>query len=601
MQVPFYIFLKPIFYLLAVIVFWQTVKRNADSRWRFAFIVALLFAMTVALSLYESRHPLEGAITIGSLDFSYAAAKAVLENIGLFAIVSLLLLLLSVRLSTAETQAKLLARIAASSVDAIIAADARGTVISWNLGAQMVFGYYPDEIIGSGMDRLVANESLDEFEKALERCRRDGFVKGLSSKMVGAARRSILAEITLSSVTDETGLASGVSLFVRDVTERRQIETELLQSSKMSAMGTMAAGIVHEFGNLLTVISGRAQLGKTAKDLSEAHAAFEAVSSCAARAKSVTSNLLAYAKRQQPRKSPGRIQDAADAALALLDKELQRADIAVERRYEDLSETSFDHEQITQVFVNLIINALNAMRDAGGAISISTSRKADYIEAAVRDTGPGIPDDVMPNLFEPFSTVPGQADGKPHTGLGLFVCHEIVKFHNGSITVESARGKGSTFKVYLPAASDAEQKAPADSRVIDGATCRAAVIDRDSMIRDLLAEALRRRGVKARTFQDASSAEAAGVATHFDLVFVDVSVRSPDGQRFLQRLKQGQGPIIVPMVGEAIDAEEFRKLADGTFKTLKKPFGLDEVNAVCDLVISAGKSPGRDAGKEKAA
>jgi len=115
------------------------------------------------------------------------------------------------------------------------------------------------------------------------------------------------------------------------------------------------------------------------------------------------------------------------------------------------------------------------------------------------------------------------------------------------------------------------------------------VIDRDTMIRDLLTEALRRRGMKARAFQDASSARAAAVSTEFDIIFVDISIKNGDGRRLIEQLKSENGAAVVAMIGEAVDAEEFKKLKEGTLQTLRKPFGLDDINAVCDLVVTGGK------------
>ncbi len=588
MHVPLYLFVKPVFYLAAVIVFHEVVKRKGDARWAFISVVSVLFVLTVGLSLYDVSRSVDAVVNIGPASLPYTAVRDVLENTGLFALVAVLLLLLTRRLSSARTRARLLGQIAECSADAIIAIDMNRNITFWNLGAEMVFGYFADEITGSDIERLVPEESLGELERALERCRNEGFVKDLSVKMTAKGRKAILVDVTMSHVIDDDdGRPTGISLFVRDITERTQLQEELLQASKMAAMGTMAAGIVHEFGNLLTVISGRAQLGKTAKSIDEARLAFDAVAACAARAKSVTNNLLAYAKRQKPQLTRGSVAEAADAAFTLLEKELERANITVKRHYGDVPETGFDPEQITQVFVNLAINALNAMRDEKGAIDIFISRKGDYIEVEMRDTGPGIPDDILPRLFEPFSSAGGEAGGRPRTGLGLFVCLEIVKFHGGSITVDSGRGRGATFKLYLPITAGAESGLASDTKVLETHRCQVAVIDRDTMIRDLLTEALRRKGIRVRAFQDAASAETAGVATQFDLVFADISVKDREGRRYIERIKSNGGPVVVAMCGEVVDAEELRALETQTIRTLKKPFGLEQINTVCDQVFAA--------------
>jgi PAS domain S-box-containing protein len=573
--------------MVAIIVFWQTVKRRADSRGRFAGIVGVLFVISVGLSIYEASQPVDAVVAVGGASLSYQVMKALLENIGLFAIITLLLALLTRRLKSARREAEILAQVAANSADAIVAVDMSGTITSWNLGAEMLFGYYADEIRGSRITRILQDAYAAEFEAVVAKCLRESFVRGVSAGMLARGNMAMSADVTLSTFTDDMGTVMGMSLFIRDVTERKKLEEELLQSSKMAAMGTMAAGIVHEFGNLLTVISGRTQLGKTAKTLEEANTAFDAVSACAARAKSVTSNLLAYAKRQKPHRTMGSVANSAEAALVLLDKELKRANIEIVRDYGDVPETAFDHEQITQVFMNLIINAMNAMRD-GGKVEIAISTRNTYIEARVRDSGPGIPDAVMARLFEPFSTVGGEVDGKPRTGLGLFVCREIVKFHAGSISVERGGETGTIFRIYLPIATIGDGAKSSDTKLFDRAECRVAVIDRDSMIRDLLAEALRRRGMKALSFQDAPAALAGDAGKEFDLVFVDASLKDASGNRLVDALKREAGPCVVAMVGEAMDAEELHRLEEGTLRMLRKPFGIDQINSVCDMLTIAG-------------
>lgn len=592
MAVPFYIILKPVFYLLAIIVFWHAVERRSDGRWQFAAIISSLFVTAVALSFYEADRVIDGVVAVGSWYVPYLVVKAFLENVALFAIVGVLVMLLTKRLRTAEREARQLARIAANSADAIIGIDAGGTITSWNLGAQLVFGYFAQEVTGSKVDRLFGGQALGGFEEAVARCQAEGFVRGVFLQMSGKGGRPILAQLTLSAIGDEGGRPAGTSLFIRDTTEQKEMEEELLQASKMAAMGTMAAGIVHEFGNLLTVISGRAELGKTAASLDEAKAAFEAIYSCAGRAKSVTSNLLAYAKRQQPHKLQGQVSAAADAAVSLLEKELERARIIVARRYDPVPDTDFDREQITQVFVNLLLNALNAMRDNGGHVEISIAQKHGYIEAAVGDDGPGIPEDLIPKLFVPFSTAPGENGGSARTGLGLYVCREIVKFHSGNIAVESHRGGGATFRVYLPVTSAGHKPiGHSDTHIAEKGRCRVAVVDRDAMIRDLLAEALRRRGVRVYAFPDAASAEADHVAERFDLIFADISVKGKNGRRYVDELKNHKPVALVGIVGEAVEPEELKKIEEGLLRTLRKPFGLDEVNAICDLLSEPEPAP----------
>ncbi|MCD6404870.1 MAG: PAS domain S-box protein, partial [Planctomycetes bacterium] len=185
MSIPFYILIKPIVYLVAVIVFWQTAKKNLDSRRRFAAIIAGLFVISVGLSIFEGAGPVDNVISIGGHQVRYAVARGVLENLGLFAIVASLLMLLRKRLETARREVRQLARIAAGSADAIVGIDEEARVTSWNRGAEMVFGYFGDEMIGQKVARLMPRDAWEKCDAAIGRCREEGFVRGLSCRMTG--------------------------------------------------------------------------------------------------------------------------------------------------------------------------------------------------------------------------------------------------------------------------------------------------------------------------------------------------------------------------------------------------------------------------------
>jgi two-component system, cell cycle sensor histidine kinase and response regulator CckA len=590
------VLIRPVVYLLAIIVFWETAKRSRQSYWRLVAVMSALFVVSMFLSLYEASRKDDQVITVAGAAFSYTVVRALLENMSLFAIVGSLLVLLTRRLYTARREVNSLAQVAASSADAIVGVDGMGAITTWNRGAEMVFGYFCDEITGQNVTCLLSDQAFADLGTARERLQHEGFVKGLSWRMLGKGKRAILAEVTLSSVLNDEGLVVGTSLFIRDVTEQKEMEKELMQASKMNAMGTMAAGVVQEFSNLLTVIMSRVQMSLSAASLDEARAEFEAISTSARRAKSLTSNLLSYAKRQQPVKTMASLADAADMALSLMEKELEEAKITVSRKFDPVPTTAFDRDQVVQVFVNILMNAISALRETGGAVEVSIVKKQCYLEAAVKDNGPGIGDGEMQMLFEPFKGANRENGEDAGTGLGLFVCRQIVKFHNGNITVESHPGAGTAIRFYLPITSHGEAPAAALGCVLgEHGACRVAIIDKDNMIRELLAQALRRRGIMTETFSDSDAAAAANVADRFTVAFVDLSVRARDDARYVERLKGNPSQMVIGMIGEAVDADEMTRVEKGLFYTLKKPFGLDEINAICNLIHpGSASSPGPD-------
>jgi len=583
-----YDIIRPVVYLLAVIAFWRiAARRRASTNRHLVGIACALFAASIVLSILESSASRSQVVAIGGFTVSYAAARAVLDNLGLFAIITSLMALLTARLRRATEEAGRLAQVAASSADAIVGIDDSGRITAWNLGAEKVFGYLADEIVGRRIDALLPEEHRADLDSARERCLIEGSVRGLSWRMLDKGQQEKLAEITVSAVHDEDGAVVGTSLFIRDITERKELEQELLNASKMTAMGAMASGFVQEFSNLLTVMSSRAQMALSAKSLDDARAELAQLVLCVGRARDVTNNLLAYARRQKPSKTMGKLEDAADAAIAALEKDTERSKITVTRRYNSAPRTAFDMDQIVQVFVNTMTNSIDAMRDTGGAIEVSICRKHGYIEAAVHDNGPGISREKMPRLFEPFAEQ--EDSNEPRAGLGLFVCRQIIKFHDGNITVESRPGAGTTLRFYLPVTSMAEASAgEQETRIIDPSSFRAAIIDKDVMIRELLAQAMRRSGLVTETFQDAASARAAGVEKRFGAVFVDVSIRSSGDARFIEELKGNPRQLVIGMVGEAMEVEAMRALEKGLYRMLRKPFGLEEITSICDALKDSG-------------
>jgi signal transduction histidine kinase len=232
----------------------------------------------------------------------------------------------------------------------------------------------------------------------------------------------------------------------------RRKQDELIQSSKLAAVGTFAAGIAHEFNNLLGSMLGYAELGYYAQDTAEKNHSLDVVIQACRRGRSITRGLLTFARRQSSHRALADVTNAIDEVLTLVEIDLSKARIAVERRIEPVPLTLCDMGQIAQVLLNLITNARDAMKPAGGTLTIGLRERNDLIEISVTDSGCGIPPEIRDKIFEPFVTTKGSPDGgqTPGTGLGLSVSYGIVRDHGGSISVESAVGRGTTMIVRLP-------------------------------------------------------------------------------------------------------------------------------------------------------
>jgi signal transduction histidine kinase/branched-subunit amino acid ABC-type transport system permease component len=237
----------------------------------------------------------------------------------------------------------------------------------------------------------------------------------------------------------------------------RHKQAELIQSSKLAAVGTFAAGIAHEFNNLLGSMLGYAELGYGAQDSDEKNHSLQVVIQACRRGRSITRGLLTFARRQEHRRDLADISSAIDETLQLVELDLQKAHIEVVRRIEPVPPTVCDLGQLSQVVLNLITNARDAMKPSGGTITIGLRERRGMIELSVSDTGSGIDPEIRDKIFEPFMTTKGALGGSqtPGTGLGLSVSYGIVQDHGGTIEVDSAPGRGTTMLVRLPVTSQA--------------------------------------------------------------------------------------------------------------------------------------------------
>jgi signal transduction histidine kinase len=234
--------------------------------------------------------------------------------------------------------------------------------------------------------------------------------------------------------------------------ELRRKQNELIQSSKLAAVGTFAAGIAHEFNNLLGSMLGYAELGYGVDDLDEKNHSLDVVIQACRRGRSITRGLLTFARRQEHQRALANLADAIDETLTLVEIDLRKSHIELVRQVEPVRSIICDLGQLAQVVLNLITNARDAMKPHGGTLTIGLRERNGWIELSVGDTGSGIPEDIRDKIFEPFVTTKGALGGSqtPGTGLGLSVSYGIVQEHSGTISVDSTVGRGTTMTVRLP-------------------------------------------------------------------------------------------------------------------------------------------------------
>ena len=357
-----------------------------------------------------------------------------------------------------------------------------------------------------------------------------------------------------SPVIGKDGRYYGRIWTFRDITERKQLEAQLLQSQKMETVGRLAGGVAHEFNSILTAIIGQSELllGDLPAGSSMAKSATE-ISKAAGRAATLTRQLLAYGRKQllQP--------ETLDLNQVLASMEgmfhhLMGGDVDTQIVPAlDLQTVKADAGQIEQVIINMAINARDAMPN-GGKLTLETAnvsfdqesvsrypelKPGDYVMVAITDTGTGMSEEVKARVFEPFFTTKGIGQG---TGLGLSTCYGIIKQSGGHISVYSELARGTTFKIYLPQVEQ-QTKIPnehLDSPDLPGGTETILLVEDDPALREMAVTLLRRLGytvLAAANGIEALSLKQQGDIGHIDLLFTDVVMPHMSGKELADRVR----------------------------------------------------------------
>ncbi len=252
-------------------------------------------------------------------------------------------------------------------------------------------------------------------------------------------------EIAAARFVDQEGV--GVEVLVRDVTERHHPQDQLKKAERLAELGTLASGMAHEIGTPMNVILGRAEyLMDRVKD-EPVKKGLQTIVTQVERITRVMNQLLAFARRKPAERRPLHLKNIIENSVEMFQERLAVNRVRVEMTLEEQCPmVSADEDQMNQVVINLIMNAIQAMPD-GGRVRIGLAQMNDSVRLTVADTGQGIPQEVIKNIFEPFFTTKEFGKG---TGLGLTVVKGIIEEHQGTITVDSEEGKGTTFTIFLP-------------------------------------------------------------------------------------------------------------------------------------------------------
>jgi len=446
-----------------------------------------------------------------------------------------------------------LAAIIDSSADAIIGKELDGTITSWNRGAEAMYGYTADEIVGKNISLLTSKDRPDEIPQILARIRSGERIEHYESVRVTKDGRHLNVSISISPIKDPNGKIVGASAIARDITAQRRAEDHLRQAQKMEAVGRLAGGVAHDFNNILGIVTACTELLRDRIDADSDQALYVGnIRKAVERGISLTRQLLAFTRKSsvQPQLIDLNIhlKDVVKLLRPLMGDDVE---IVVAPRSPSAI-IEIDPGQFDQIVLNLAVNSRDAMPRGGKFILETASVELDdvftsqhrpmqagrYILIAVSDTGVGMDAATVTRIFEPFFTTKEVGKG---TGLGLATVYGIVQHGGGHIWVYSEPGSGTTFKIYLPSAEDKLGETPqpqAEKTVRRREGTTVLLVEDDEIMLSMTRKLLEQNGYRVLAAKDGTSALAL-VQSHvgpIDLVLTDVVMRGMSGPDLVAKL-----------------------------------------------------------------
>ncbi len=450
-----------------------------------------------------------------------------------------------------EEQLSQLADIVASSDDAIIGKNLQSVITTWNRGAEKIFGYTAQEMIGSAIARLIPDDRRHEEESLVARVNSGESVEHFETIRRTKSGRLIEVFVTASPISDAAGTVVGMSTVSRDISERKKLERQFYRAQRMESIGTLAGGIAHDLNNVLSPIIFSLDLLRASIADEETQELLAVLHASAEHGAEMVRQVLSFARGVEGKRLE--VDVAAlltDVSRIAHDTFLKHISITSKASV-DLHPVLGDRTQLQQVLMNLCVNARDAMPQ-GGTLSVSAEnvrldarhddapasmKPGEYLRLRVQDSGIGMSPEVMERIFDPFYTTKELGKG---TGLGLSTSLAIVESHGGFMRVYSERGRGTTFAIYLPAYLDGPPSTavtPPDAPRGNGELV--LVVDDEDAVRLLTRRILESHGYRAVLATDGVHALTQFEAHRADLAIVltDMMMPGMDGPTLVRELR----------------------------------------------------------------
>jgi len=495
-----------------------------------------------------------------------------------------------------------------SIVDVSFKIDRNGKIEIISPSCEKMLGFRRDEIEGRSIESMYSKSpSYYEF---IQRVERDGFVENLESEIIRKDGSVVVVSTNAKRMNDSRGNLICVQGVSRDITQIRHAEAEnrcleenLRQSQKMESIGRLAGGIAHDFNNILTAVLGYAEISlNRLSDNEPLRKNLDGIMTAGLRAKDLVSHILMFSRKTLPNKVPVQINMVVKDALALLRASTPSTIDIMQDIDIPAASILADPTAIHQVVMNLCTNAAQAMGADGGVINVALKRvvvtpdmihgdtpvkPGNHIALSISDTGKGIDQEDIPRIFDPYFTTKGAGQG---TGMGLAVVHGIVRGHQGMITVESEKGKGSTFTVFLPEIHETAESVDDEDIRLPKGNERILLVDDEPTVVDVTTKRLEMLGYTVTGFTGSREAIDSFVAdpSRFDLVITDQTMPVITGKMLAKRLKEIRPDIpIVLCTGYSSPVDTGKDNEFGICEFVMKPVRLKDLALIIRRILDS--------------
>lgn len=486
------------------------------------------------------------------------------------------------------------------TTDAIIVRDLNNKILFWNKGAERLYGWSSDEVLGKNTNEFLYQETATQIEVVQNTLFQTGEWQG-ELQQITKSRQNVIVYSRWTLVRDQEGKPKSILIVNTDITQKKQLEAQFLRAQRLESIGTLASGIAHDLNNVLAPILMTAQLLEIQIQDERSKRLLPILVTNTKRGAALVKQVLSFARGVEGQRTMLQVKHLILEIRQIARETFPKSITAQTDISPDLWSVTGDATQLHQVLMNLAVNARDAMPD-GGTLDISAenflidqnyaqmhleAKVGPYIVITVADTGAGIPPENVERIFEPFFTTKEPGKG---TGLGLSTVMGIVKNHGGFINVHSEIGKGTQFKVYLPAVEVIVTPEAPDLTLPVGKGELVLVVDDEAAIREITKTSLETYNYKVLSASD--GIEAIALYTEYrqeiSVVMTDIVMPGMDGLKTIRTLQKINPQIKIIAVSGLASGNQVTAVRETGVKTfLSKPYTAKELLKTINVVLNS--------------